>query len=89
MTTSDPNGAGSAASGADRRHPIRHWLLLVLRVLLGGVFAYAAWGKLLAPYAFADAISSFDMVPESLLMVSAIVLIWHELVCGVFMLLGL
>jgi uncharacterized membrane protein YphA (DoxX/SURF4 family) len=60
-----------------------------MRFILGAVFAVAAWHKFPAPQALADAIIGFQMVPESMALIVAIILIWHELVCGVFMLLGL
>ena len=43
----------------------------------------------MAPQALADAIVGFDIIPESIALEAAIMLIWLELICGTFMLLGL
>lgn len=83
------NEGAQNVPGRNQRRPLRHWLLFFLRILLGGVFAFSAWSKLLAPHAFADAIGAFQILPEHLWMIVAVILIWHELICGTFMLLGL
>ena len=46
---------------------LSHKLNLVLRVIIGSVFIYAGFVKLIDPKAFANAISRFDIVPEFLL----------------------
>ncbi len=79
----------SLPSARDRRSPAKHWLLLAMRMILGGVFAFSAISKFAAPNALADALVGFEMVPASLALEAAVVLIWHELICGTFMLLGL
>ena len=46
---------------------LSHKLYLLLRVIIGSVFIYAGFVKLIDPKAFANAISQFDIVPEFLL----------------------
>ena len=58
-------------SGKDLRRPARHWLLLVFRMVLGGLFVVSASMKIMAPRALADAISGFQMVPESIALEAA------------------
>ena len=74
---------------AERRRPTRHWILFFMRLVLGGIFTFSAWSKIMAPQALADAIVGFDIIPESIALEAAIMLIWLELICGIFMLLGL
>jgi len=60
-----------------------------MRMTLGAVFSFSAWTKIMAPQALADAIVGFDIIPESIALKMAIMLIWLELICGTFMLFGL
>ena len=46
---------------------LSHKLYLLLRVIIGSVFIYAGFVKLIDPKAFANAISRLDIVPEFLL----------------------
>ena len=73
----------------NRRRPHTHWVLFFMRMVLGCVFSFSAWSKIMAPQALADAIVGFDIIPESIALEAAIMLIWLELICGTFMLLGL
>ena len=60
-----------------------------MRIALGGTFISAAWGKMIDPLNFYLAIVAFDMIPQNTVGVAAMALIWHELICATFMLLGL
>ena len=75
--------------GRDRRRPLKHWVLLFMRMILGGVFSFSALSKIMAPQALADAIVAFEIIPEGIALEAAIMLIWLELICGIFMLLGI
>lgn len=75
--------------GTDMRRPVRHWGLFIMRMILGAVFSFSAWSKIMAPQVLADAIVGFELVPESIALEAAIMLIWLELICGAFMILGL
>ncbi len=84
-----PEDSHTKTSGTDRRQPLKHWILFIMRMILGGVFSFSAWSKIMAPQALADAIVGFEIIPESIALVAAIMLIWLELICGIFMFLGL
>jgi len=73
-------------------------LLLLGRLVLGGIFIYAAYSKLhfdgawhLGDYHFffAMAINSYNMLPQSVVQVMARVLPWLELLLGLCVVLGL
>jgi putative oxidoreductase len=61
---------------------------LLARFYLGGIFVYAAWGKVLDPYSFALSIATYQMVPTSVINLMAIALPWLELATGVLLVLG-
>jgi uncharacterized membrane protein YphA (DoxX/SURF4 family) len=58
------------------------------RILLGGVFVWASWDKILDPTAFAQAIANYQMVSPALGNPAALILPWIELVCGVCLILN-
>lgn len=53
------------------------------RLLLGSVFLWACWDKIIDPPAFAQAIANYQIVPRIIANISALILPWLELVCGV------
>jgi uncharacterized membrane protein YphA (DoxX/SURF4 family) len=53
-----------------------------LRIILGGVFVYSGFVKLLDPKAFAKIISQYDLIPEGLLAPFAIGLPAAEFLAG-------
>ena len=58
------------------------WLSLFVRIILGSVFIYAGFIKLIDPKAFARVISLYDIVPENLLPFIAIGLPAIEFLAG-------
>lgn len=58
------------------------------RVILGGVFVWASWDKILDPVAFAQAIANYQIVPHAFGNPAALILPWVELVCGVCLILN-
>lgn len=68
------------------------WVLPALdfaaRWYLGGVFIYAAIGKIADPYSFAVTIASYQMLPNSMINLMALVLPWFEVVTGVLLVAG-
>ena len=58
------------------------------RVILGGIFIYAAAGKILYPADFQEAIANYQLVPVMFTNLIAIVLPWVELVAGLLLLNG-
>ena len=63
-------------------------LLLMSRLLLGGVFVYASFDKILHPAAFAEAVYNYQILPDALLNLTAILLPWLELCTGLLLVLG-
>ncbi len=65
-------------------------IALVLRVLLGAIFLYAAWTKLREPWGiFAIGIDSYQILPAWAVEVVARTLPWFELLLGVWLIAGL
>jgi uncharacterized membrane protein YphA (DoxX/SURF4 family) len=65
-------------------------LLLILRLVLGAVFLYAAWTKLRQPWLlFAMSIDSYQLLPEWAVLTIARTLPWLELLLGVLLVAGI
>jgi len=63
---------------------------LLLRVLLGGIFIYAAWIKLRTPWeVFAMSIDSYQILPVRAVELVARTLPWFELLVGILLVTGL
>ncbi len=68
---------------------MRRWAVLILRVVLAGVFLYAAYSKLRQSWLlFAMAIDAYGLLPQWAVMTLARVLPWCELAVGVLLLTG-
>ena len=65
-----------------------HLLYTAGRLLLGVVFLWASWDKILDPAAFARAVANYQIVPASVGNLSALVLPWIELVSGICLILN-
>jgi uncharacterized membrane protein YphA (DoxX/SURF4 family) len=65
------------------------WTYRVLRFIIGFIFIYAGSVKLLDPKAFANTISDYGLVPESLLVPLAIGLPLIEVIAGIGILLDI
>jgi uncharacterized membrane protein YphA (DoxX/SURF4 family) len=63
-------------------------IILAARLILGGVFVFASIDKILHPAAFAEAVYNYQILPDNLLNLTAIVLPWLELVLGVLLIIG-
>jgi uncharacterized membrane protein YphA (DoxX/SURF4 family) len=55
----------------------------ICRIVLGIVFVYASWGKIIDPAAFARIIANYQIVSAGMGNLTALVLPWLELVCGI------
>ena len=65
------------------------WLLLTLRLALGGVFVYAAWVKLREPWLlFAMSIDNYHVLPQWAVTALARLLPWAELALGLLLIVG-
>jgi uncharacterized membrane protein YphA (DoxX/SURF4 family) len=58
------------------------------RIVLGAVFVWASWDKILDPAAFAEAIANYQIVSPALGGPAALILPWIELVCGACLILN-
>jgi len=64
------------------------WLIFVLRVVLGGIFIAASFGKLQHQDEFINTVISYGILPDSLAQVYGLVLPWAELFIGCALVLG-
>ena len=64
-------------------------LNLILRFLIGGLFAYAAFEKVMHPGAFAIAVRGYKLIPFSLSNLFAIAVSWSEMFAAVMLILGI
>ena len=62
---------------------------LCARLILGAVFIYASIDKIIHPAAFAKAVYNYQILPDYLINLTAIILPWLELILSVFLLVGL
>lgn len=75
---------------SERNWLFNPYLLLAFRLVLAGVFLYAAFQKIGKPLAFADEIRMYGILDiGAMLYITAIVLPWVELLCGVSLLTGI
>ncbi|UCH65273.1 MAG: DoxX family membrane protein [Ignavibacterium sp.] len=65
------------------------YLLLLLRVVLGIIFIYAAIEKISDPAGFSNSINNYKLLPLSLVNIAAITLPWIELSSGLLLLFGI
>ncbi|MCC7389797.1 MAG: DoxX family membrane protein [Phycisphaerales bacterium] len=78
----------SARGGSSVQRVLGGLALLVLRLALAGLFAWAAWVKLQDPRAFYFSIKGFQILPEHMLEPLAFMVPWTELVCAAALVLG-
>ena len=64
------------------------YVLLISRIILGLTFIWAAAGKIGQAELFADLIFSYQILPYYLVNITAIVLPWIELLCGILLMVG-
>lgn len=58
---------------------------ILSRLVLGTVFVVASIDKIAHPDVFADAVAGYQVLPEALVNIFALIIPWLELVCGVFL----
>lgn len=64
-------------------------IVKMLRWLLGAVFIYASYDKILEPQAFAQAVYHYQILPDALVNLTAIFLPWLELLLGLSLISGI
>ena len=62
---------------------------LLARILMGAVFLYASYDKILHPQAFAEAVYNYQILPHAAVNAVALVLPWIELVAGLCLITGI
>ena len=80
------NGADSVP--AKNRQRIQPLLFHTLRLLLGAVFLYASYDKILHPEAFAQAVYNYQILPDAAVNLVALTLPWLELLLGLCLVAG-
>jgi uncharacterized membrane protein YphA (DoxX/SURF4 family) len=84
-TTVDEEKTGPRAARKTHRW---HLLPLLLRLLIGAVFLYASYDKILHPEDFARAVYNYQILPAAAINPVAVVLPWMELLLGIFLVIG-
>src|SRR5215813_1126173 len=64
------------------------WIVRLARILLGALFVYASFDKLLHPLEFARIIAAYQLLPDKTAAVLAAVLPFLELICGILLIIG-
>jgi uncharacterized membrane protein YphA (DoxX/SURF4 family) len=67
---------------------IERGLYFIFRILLGVVFIWASWSKIMEPHNFAGIIQSYQILPQQMVNPVAILLPWAEAACGLCLLSG-
>jgi len=62
--------------------PVRAWTFRLLRWLLGAVFIYAGWVKVIDPHGFALNIYHYQLLPDWTVNLAALLLPWLEVITG-------
>lgn len=85
--TTDTNKDGhKPAAGVSRT---QSYVYTGLRLVLGVVFLYASYDKILHPQAFAQAVFNYQILPDAAVNLAALVLPWLELFLGLCLVAGL
>ena len=66
----------------------RYLIPIISRLILGFIFIYFSWDKILSPDSFAKLIVNYDILPVSLINIGALILPWLEFIIGVCLILG-
>lgn len=66
-----------------------HWIELVARLLLGSIFIYASYYKIIAPDEFAKIVYGYDLFPSETINLIAIIIPFIELISGVALIIGI
>ena len=63
-------------------------LPVIFRIILGIIFIYASYDKILDPAGFSKNIHNFHMTPIAVENLAALIIPWLELIIGVFLIFG-
>ncbi len=68
--------------------PAKKRLIFCFRLIIGGLFLYAGVTKIGHPYEFAAAVQAYQLLPQFLVGLAAVVIPWLETVCALALLFG-
>ena len=68
---------------------IERYLVLAARLLLGGIFLYAGMPKIIHPAAFATTVYHYQLLPDVLINLFALILPWVEVLIGTLLIAGI
>lgn len=72
------------------REAVTHpWLTIRVQIALGAIFVVAALPKIADPPSFAHMIYNYRLVPGGLINLSALIMPWAEVLCGLALVLGI
>jgi len=66
----------------------RYFIPIISRLILGFIFIYFSWDKIIDPSLFAKLVTNYDIVPSNLINIGVLVLPWIELIIGICLILG-
>jgi len=75
--------------GNKRVRPSKAGLFLAGRLFLGGILIYAGIGKITASSLFAEVVYNYQILPNALVNLTALVLPWIEMVLGILLIGGI
>ena len=61
---------------------------MLLRIALGLAFIWSGTVKVLNPDAFAEIVFNYQMLPDALINLTALILPWVEIICGLALVIG-
>jgi len=67
----------------------REFISLAIRLLLGFLFVYAAFDKIIYPYSFYRNLQEYEIIPKALEPLFSVLIPWAELIAGCCLILGL
>lgn len=92
LSTSEKGAGGSGANALSANNhsiDLSKVLSMLIRLILGVIFIVAGAPKILYPTAFAEALFNYQILPDILVNISAIVLPWVEVIVGGMLIVGL
>lgn len=62
---------------------------LLIRLIVGFIFIYASYDKIASPGQFARVVYNYHLLPGELVNLTALILPWVEMICGITLILGI